>query len=494
MKESLPPLGTLSLTRTQIALSIGVGLLVLLTGALVVVANLNLAAAGSAFNAGYTLSDLAQIERGILLLRIETEEFVEYLAGPDFQGIDRQRALLENQLRLAIAEASGNTRLTQPLTDIQNDLGAFDEVLDDLKADPAPGNIAVGALELEEILTELESQFKFFYNSEENLFFTNIAATLNTQSRYQALLLTMGALLIVFSVGLIISLRRSVNSELAYAYRLLEAENRDRQRLFEEAHQARAAAERASHAKTAFLASMSHEIRTPLNAIIGFTRIVRRKGADTLPEKQVENLDKILISSQHLLKLINTVLDLAKIEAGRVEIQPTTFDATKLVGESMTTIQPLMKQGQVELKAETEPGLPLLHSDQEKVRQILINLLSNAAKFTHQGQITVSACRQDEMLAIVVSDTGIGISKEALGRIFDEFQQAENTTRQDYGGTGLGLSISRGLARLLGGDLTATSVNGHGSSFKLTVPLRYGDRRIQPKETGDMKPPIDDRK
>ncbi|UCC88149.1 MAG: hypothetical protein JSV81_02285, partial [Anaerolineales bacterium] len=349
MKESLPPLGTLSLTRTQIALSIGVGLLVLLTGALVVVANLNLAAARSAFNAGYTLSDLAQIERGILLLRIETEEFVEYLTGPDFQGIDRQRALLENQLRLAIAEASGNTRLTQPLTDIQNDLGAFDEVLADLKANPAPGNIATGALQLEDILTELESQFKLFYNSEENLFFTNIAATLNTQSRYQPLLLAMGALLIVFSAGLIISLRRSVNSELAYAYRLLEAENRDRQRLFEEAHQARAAAERASHAKTAFLASMSHEIRTPLNAIIGFTRIVRRKGADTLPEKQVENLDKILISSQHLLKLINTVLDLAKIEAGRVEIQPTTFDATKLVGESMTTIQPLMKQGQVEL-------------------------------------------------------------------------------------------------------------------------------------------------
>jgi signal transduction histidine kinase len=477
MRESLPTLGTLSLTRTQIALSIGVVFLVLLVGALIVVANLNLAAANSAFNAGYTLSDLAQIERGILLLRIETEEFVEFLAGPEFEGVDRQRALLENQLRLAIAEASDNERLTRPLTDLRNDLDEFDAVLDGLKADPTPGNIAVGALQLEDIVTEMENQFKLFYYSEENLFFNKIAATLSTQNRYQTLLLAMSVLLIVFSVGLIISLRRSVNSELAYAYRLLEAENHQRQRLFEEAQQARAAAEQANHAKTAFLASMSHEIRTPLNAIIGFTRIVRRKGADTLPEKQVENLDKILISSQHLLKLINTVLDLAKIEAGRVEVQPTTFDAVNLVGESMTTVQPLIKQEQVELKTEIEPDLPLIHSDQEKIRQILVNLLSNAAKFTHQGLITVSACRQDEMLALLVSDTGIGISEEALPRIFEEFQQAEDTTRQVYGGTGLGLSISRSLARLLGGDLTATSVNGQGSSFRLTVPLRYDQRK-----------------
>jgi signal transduction histidine kinase len=478
MKESLPTLGTLSLTRTQIALSIGVVFLVLLVGALIVVANLNLAAANSAFNSGYTLSDLAQIERGILLLRIETEQFVEFLTGPEFQGIDRQRALLENEIRLAIAEASGNPRLTEPLIDLRNDLNAFDEVLDDLKADPTPGNIAVGALQLEDILSEVESQFKLFYYSEENLFFNSIAATLSTQNRYQTLLLAMSVLLVVFSVGLIISLRRSVNSELAYAYRLLEAENYQRQLLFEEAQQARAAAEQANHAKTAFLASMSHEIRTPLNAIIGFTRIVRRKGADTLPEKQVENLDKILISSQHLLKLINTVLDLAKIEAGRVEVESSTFDAAKLVGESMTTVQPLIKEGQVELKTEIEPGLPLIHSDQEKIRQILVNLLSNAAKFTHQGQIAVSACRQDEMLALIVSDTGIGISEEALPRIFEEFQQAEDTTRQVYGGTGLGLSISRSLARLLGGDLTATSVNGQGSSFRLTVPLRYEQKKI----------------
>ncbi len=483
MRESIPPFETLSLTRTQIALSIGTGLLILLVGAVVVVANLNITAANSAFRAGYALNDLAQIERGLLLLQIQTGQLAQDLVTPDFPAVDRQRALLENQLRLAIAEASGNTRRSEALAGLRTGLGEFDELLAGLKANPRPERIAATTPRLEAILAELERMSKSFYNAEENRFFTNIAATLRTQSRYQALLLALGALLVIFSVGLIISLRRSVNSELARAYRLLEEENRERQRLFEEAQQARAAAEQASHAKTAFLSNMSHEIRTPLNSIIGFTRIVRRKGADTLPEKQVQNLDKILVSAEHLLGLINTVLDIARIEAGRAEVQPMTFDAAKLVEESATTVQPLIGQRQVELKTEIEPDLPLVYSDQEKIRQILINLLSNAAKFTQQGYITISACHQDQMLSIAVSDTGIGISEEALERIFEEFQQANgNTTRQEYGGSGLGLSISRGLARLLGGDLTATSVNGRGSTFRLTVPLQHSVRRPRLEE------------
>jgi signal transduction histidine kinase len=408
-------------------------------------------------------------------LRIETEELVQNAQHADFDGINRQRALLENQLRLAIAEAGGNTDVTAGLTDVRNRLQEFDEILVDLKINhPTPGQIAVAAPELEQILTDLESDFKLFYTNGENRFFVDIAAALGTQSRYQTLLLAMGGLLVVFSLGLIISLRASVNSELAHAYRLLEAENRERRRLFEEAQDARGAAERASHAKSAFLASMSHEIRTPLNAIIGFTRIVRRKGAEVLPEKQVENLDKVLASAEHLLGLINTVLDIAKIEAGRVEVQPTTFDVAELVDTSATTVQPLIKDGKVRLKTEVEADLPLAYSDEDKIKQIMINLLSNAAKFTHEGQITVCARHQEQLLSIVVSDSGIGISDEELGRIFEEFQQANGTTQQQYGGTGLGLSISRKLARLLGGDLSATSVNGHGSTFTLKIPLHYG--------------------
>ena len=137
-------------------------------------------------------------------------------------------------------------------------------------------------------------------------------------------------------------------------------------------------------------------------------------------------------------------------------------------------MQPLIKEGRVQLKTEMEPNLPSIYSDQDKIKQILINLLSNAAKFTSEGQITVSARHQEEMLEFAVSDTGIGISQEALQRIFEEFQQAESTTQQQYGGTGLGLPISLKLARLLGGDLSATSANGYGSTFTLIVPFHYG--------------------
>ncbi len=240
----------------------------------------------------------------------------------------------------------------------------------------------------------------------------------------------------------------------------------------DEAQDARQAAESASAAKSAFLANMSHELRTPLNAIIGFTRIVKRKGKALLPERQLGNLDKVHLSADHLLALINTILDIAKIEAGRMDVQPTTFAADTLVQMCATTAQPLLKRG-VDLAFEVAADCSLIVSDQDKMKQILLNLLSNSAKFTHQGAINITANCQDEMLLVKVTDTGIGMSEEAVGRIFEEFQQAESTTRQQYGGTGLGLPISRNLARLLGGDLTAVSTPNEGSTFTLTIPTHY---------------------
>jgi signal transduction histidine kinase len=188
-----------------------------------------------------------------------------------------------------------------------------------------------------------------------------------------------------------------------------------------------------------------------------------------LPDKQTDNLDKVLVSAEHLLSLINTILDIAKIEAGRMDVIPLTFNAEALIDMCMTTAQPLIK-GQVSLVKEVKAELPLMFSDQDKVKQILLNLLSNAAKFSHMGTITVSAHSEDGRLIVDVTDTGIGMSDEAVGRIFDEFQQAESTTSRQYGGTGLGLSISRKLARLLGGDLTVMSTLGVGSTFTLTIP------------------------
>lgn len=268
-------------------------------------------------------------------------------------------------------------------------------------------------------------------------------------------------------LNFLVALSRQVSIALENARLFADTEKARHQ-----AEVAQAAAEDASQAKTAFLANMSHEIRTPLNAVIGFTRIVRRKSQGILPDKQVENLDKVLVSAEHLLALINTILDIAKIEARRMDVHPSEFDAANLAELCITTITPLLRHG-VLIEKEAQTVLPMVYSDQDKIKQIVINLLSNAAKFTHEGKITVMVNCQDEKLSIAVRDSGIGISEEALPRVFEEFQQAESTTRRDYGGTGLGLPISRTLARLLGGDLTASSIVGAGSTFTLTIPVRY---------------------
>ncbi|MCP4540049.1 MAG: GAF domain-containing protein [Chloroflexi bacterium] len=253
--------------------------------------------------------------------------------------------------------------------------------------------------------------------------------------------------------------------------RLFQAEREQRER----AEALGKAAEQANQAKSVFLANMSHELRTPLNAIIGFTRLIKRRSQDVLPQKQLGNLDKVLISAEHLLGLINAILDLSKIEAGRVDVQPVTFNLEVLIDICLRTIQPLVQDNQLDLVKDMAPNLPLLVTDQDKVRQILINLLSNAAKFTNEGVITITVRQQDDVITLAVIDTGIGMPEKALDNIFEEFYQVDSSTTRKYGGTGLGLAISRRLARLLGGDLTVESVVGAGSTFTVTIPAHYKD-------------------
>jgi signal transduction histidine kinase len=239
--------------------------------------------------------------------------------------------------------------------------------------------------------------------------------------------------------------------------------------------------ETATRHKSEFLANMSHELRTPLNAIIGFTRIVQRRTRDYIPEKQAENLEKVLISGEHLLALINDILDLSKIEAGRIEVQPSRFQLPPVLDLCVETVEPLIKGERLRLSKRIESDLPALLTDQERLKQILINLLSNAVKFTEGGSVTVTARHVpadngdtgDGQVAIAVADTGIGIPAEKHELIFEEFRQVDNSTTRAYSGTGLGLSISRRLARLMGGEITVASIPGRGSTFTVTLPVRY---------------------
>jgi signal transduction histidine kinase len=248
-------------------------------------------------------------------------------------------------------------------------------------------------------------------------------------------------------------------------------------RLFHELEAKSRQLEIASRHKSAFLANMSHELRTPLNAIIGFTRIVMRQSRAQLDLKQYENLEKILASGQHLLSLINAILDLAKVEAGHIEITAGDVQLAPILERCMRTVEPLVKDG-VKLVKAFGSALPTMFVDEEKLRQIMINLLSNAAKFTESGTIEVRAREEQGSIEIAVVDTGIGIPPDKLDLIFEQFEQADASSTREYGGTGLGLTIARRLARLMGGDIRAESEPSAGSTFALTLPVRYGSLRV----------------
>jgi signal transduction histidine kinase len=243
-------------------------------------------------------------------------------------------------------------------------------------------------------------------------------------------------------------------------------------RLYREIEEKSRQLEVVSRHKSAFLANMSHELRTPLNAIIGFTRIVMRRSQERLEPKQYENLEKILASAQSLLSLINAILDLAKVEAGRVEVNAGEVQLGPVLEQCLRTVEPLTKDTVMTVK-DFASDLPSMVVDEEKLRQVVINLLSNAAKYTSSGSIRLRARSANGSVEIAVADTGIGIAAEKLEVIFEEFEQADARSTREYGGTGLGLAIARRLARLMGGDIRVESAQGIGSTFTLTVPIRY---------------------
>ncbi len=246
---------------------------------------------------------------------------------------------------------------------------------------------------------------------------------------------------------------------------------------------ARRVAESANTAKSQFLANMSHELRTPLNAIIGYSEMLEEEAEERGHADSVADLRKIRAAGRHLLALINDVLDLSKIEAGKMELHLETFELRPAIEAVASTVAPLIEKNGNTLRLELADDLGAARADVTRVRQILFNLLSNASKFTERGTITLRAARQPgptgEIVSFTVQDSGIGMSPEQLGRLFQAFSQAETSTASKYGGTGLGLAISKMFCEMMGGDITVASTPGEGTAFTVRLPIEVSDPNLE---------------
>jgi len=248
-------------------------------------------------------------------------------------------------------------------------------------------------------------------------------------------------------------------------------------RLFDEIQDKSRQLAEASQHKSAFLANMSHELRTPLNAIIGVSEMLREDAE--VAKQDLEPLDRVLGAGRHLLALINDILDLSKIEAGRMELQLETFALAPLIAEVVKTIEPLAAKNTNQVAVKCDSAIGTLHADQMRLRQAMLNLMSNANKFTERGTITVDARQGQEngrdWVTIAVTDTGIGMTPEQMDKLFREFSQADASTTRKYGGTGLGLAISKRFCQMMNGDITVESEPDRGSTFTIRLPRIVDD-------------------
>jgi signal transduction histidine kinase len=263
-------------------------------------------------------------------------------------------------------------------------------------------------------------------------------------------------------------------NELATQNEQIQEQNRAIEQARQAALEARDAAEAANRSKSAFLANMSHELRTPLNAIIGYSEMLEEDAQASGNAPFAEDLHKIRSAGKHLLGLINDVLDLSKVEAGKMKLFLETFEVAGVVEDVAATAQPLAEKNGNTLEVRCAPGVGRLREDVTKVRQVLLNLLSNACKFTERGKVFLDVTRENDVtgtwVVFRVRDTGIGMTNEQKGKLFQAFTQADASTQRKYGGTGLGLALSRKFCVMMGGDINAESEPGKGSTFTMRLP------------------------
>jgi signal transduction histidine kinase len=242
-------------------------------------------------------------------------------------------------------------------------------------------------------------------------------------------------------------------------------------RLFSEIEEKGRELAEASQHKSQFLANMSHELRTPLNAILGYTELILDSVYGDMPEKARNVLDRVQRNGRHLLGLINDVLDLSKIEAGQLTLSLSDYSLNSVIRTVFSAVEPLANQKQIRLKIEVAPELPLGRGDEQRLTQVLLNLVGNAIKFTDLGEVSITGSAANGSFTVAVRDTGPGISTTDQAKLFQEFQQADNSITRKKGGTGLGLAISKRIIEMHGGKIWVDSVAGQGSTFSFALPI-----------------------
>lgn len=432
-------------------------------------------------DASLVITSLANIQREALVLRAETSRVLQE-QEPDFQRLELRRGLLANQLRLASVH-SENPAVDSGLRETQATLGEFDALFASLKSGTVAEQIS-SASRIDDVLSRLERQVKVLYDGEEQRFFSATTSSLHTQQNTQILLFAVSGLVLIGGLVLGFSLFRSfraLKNEMAERSR---AEERNRQlaenlefRVTERTSQLTGAMdqlEKAGRHKSEFLANMSHELRTPLNAIIGYSEMLQEQAEEEDMSEFASDLQKIRASGNHLMELVNDVLDISKIEAGKMELYLETFSIPDVVQDVIAVIRPQVEKNGNVLDVSLEENVDYMHADMTKVRQTLFNLMSNASKFTERGNIFLKvACekrQRADWVSFTVTDTGIGISPEQIERIFEPFSQADASTTRTYGGTGLGLALCHSFCQMMGGFITVDSRVGKGSSFTFSFP------------------------